>query len=102
MNNSVNSAVSTTGNLEFLRTDTLADFKAKHGISSITIANNEDKPNSGYCFLFAGKMGAVSKSYNPSVGFKNPVVSEVVSSAGEKFLLLHEQGGGNLKVIQTL
>jgi hypothetical protein len=78
------------GNLEFLRTESVEDFKKRQGISKINIEYN---PETGkHLFLFAGKIGAVTSKFNPEKGLKDAVVSEVIGRDGKPFHLLHENG----------
>jgi len=85
-------------NLEFLKTEPLADFAKRTGISSIDVKENSEKPEWGYCFFLAGVKYSITRKFDPTTGIGglvNPAVSIVrdkSDSTGKTFGLLHEQG----------
>ena len=75
-------------NLRFLRTESVEEFKAQHGINRLEILENK---NSGkHFFVWSGGKGAVAENFSLS---KEPLVSLVQGDDNEPFLLLHNRGG---------
>jgi len=85
--------------LKFLSTVTADEFKAQQGITKLDIFRNE---KTGKNFIAWGnERGAVYSDY-PVKPLKEPMVSEVQTSTGEKFFLLHDRGVSNATKMQTL
>ena len=85
--------------LKFLSTMTVGEFKALHGIDRLDIFRHE---KTGKNFFSCGnEKGAVYAEY-PVKPLKEPMVSEVETSAGEQFYLLHNRGESNATKMQTL
>ena len=85
--------------LKFLSTMSVEEFKAQQGITKIDIFRNE---NTGKSFMAWGnERGAVYAEY-PVKPLKEPMVSEVETSTGEQFFLLHNRGEGNATKLGTL
>ena len=86
--------------LKFLKTMSVADFKAKQGIERIEIKRNE---HTGKCFFVYGfETGACSKKVETGE-LTIPVISEVCSAeTGDIFLLLHQKGEGGATTLATL
>jgi len=85
--------------LKFLSTMTADEFKAQHGITKLDIFRNE---KTGKSFVAWGnEYGAVYSKY-PVEPLKEPMMSEVETSEGEKFFLLHNRGEHNATKLQTL
>lgn len=79
--------------LTFIKTVTVADFKAAHGNNSITIVKS---PKSNKLFFECGTVtGAVSDNYKEA-----PALSQVKGSDDTPFWLLHKKGTDN--VVDTL
>lgn len=78
--------------LKFLKTMSVADFKAKQGVERIEIKRNE---HTGKCFFVYGfETGACSRKVDTRE-LTQPVISEVCSAdTGDTFFLLHQQGEG--------
>lgn len=81
------------GKLDFIQSWSLAKFKENHGISKIETIRNDK----GRWFRFLGGSGAVATSFTSS---KEMMVSQVVGSDKEPFLLLHNPS--EVKVEETL
>lgn len=86
--------------LKFLRTMSVADFKAKQGVEKIEIKRNE---HTGKCFFVYGvETGACSKKVETGE-LTIPVISEVCSAeTGDRFFLLHQQGERGAITLVTL
>ena len=85
--------------LRFLRTMSAEEFKAQKGITKIDIFRNE---KTGKSFIGIGnEYGAVYAKY-PAVPLKEPMISEVETSEGEKFFLLHNKGEHAATKLETL
>ena len=85
--------------LKFLSTVTADEFKAQMGITKLDIFRNE---KTGKNFIAWGnERGAVYAQY-PIEPLKEPMVSEVQSSDGEKFFLLHNRGASNATKMASL
>lgn len=77
--------------LKFLETMTVEEFKAQKGITKLDIFRNE---KTGKAFFAIGnEYGAVYAKY-PKEPLIEPMVSEVATSTGEKFFLLHNKSEG--------
>ena len=77
--------------LKFISTVTAEEFKAQQGITELGIFRNE---KTGKSFIAWGnERGAVYSKY-PVEPLKEPMVSEVQTSEGERFFLLHNKGEG--------
>jgi hypothetical protein len=90
-----------TGDLTFMRTWTIPQFKQNFGIETIEVKRNE---KTGKLFFVYGiETGACSKQVEGG-GVTRPVISQVVSTTtGEQFYMLHQQGeGGGATTIFTL
>lgn len=87
-------------NLKFLKTMSVAEFKAKHQVEKIEVKKNE---HTGKCFFVYGfETGACSKKAE-SGELTTPVISEVCSAeTGYMFFLLHQQGEGGAITLATL
>jgi len=85
--------------LKFLSTVTAEEFKAQHGITKIDIFRNENTGKS--FFAYGNEKGAVYAKY-PIEPLKEPMVSEVETSTGEQFFLLHNRGESNATKLQSL
>ena len=88
-------------NLEFLKTVSVAEFKAATGASKIDILRNDA---TGKCFFSygSGKKGAVSGKY-PAKPLTEPMISQVKApDTGEVFLLLHNKHEGGAMVMASL
>ena len=81
--------------LRFLETMSVDEFKAQHGITKIDIFKHE-KSGKNF-FAYGNERGAVYSKY-PVEPLKEPMVSQVETSAGEKFFLLHNKGEGATKM----
>ena len=85
--------------LKFLSTVTAEEFKAQQGITKIDIFRNE---KTGKSFMAWGnERGAVYAKY-PVEPLTEPMVSEVETSEGENFFLLHNKGESSATKMQTL
>ena len=87
-------------NLKFLKTMSVAEFKAQHNVEKIEVKRNE---HTGKCFFVYGfETGACSKKVETGE-LTIPVISEVCSAeTGDIFLLLHQKGEGGelIKMLQ--
>lgn len=82
-------------NLNFLRTQTIEQFKAEKLVDEIKVREN---PHTGKLFFtFGAETGAVSLKGIP----EHPMISQVSNEDGETFYLLHEEGNGGAKVVAT-
>lgn len=82
-------------NLNFLRTQTIEQFKAEMLVDEIKVRVN---PHTGKLFFtFGAATGAVSLKGIP----EHPMISKVSNEEGETFYLLHEEGNGGAKVVAT-
>ena len=81
-----------TKDLAFLQTWSIPQFKANFGVQNIEVKKNE---STGKCFFVYGtETGACSKKVVTGE-VTAPVISQVcVSSTGDVFYLLHQQGEG--------
>ena len=85
--------------LKLLSTVTAEEFKAQKGITKLDIFRNE---KTGRSFIAWGnEFGAVYSKY-PAEPLTEPMVSEVETSTGEQFFLLHNRGESNATKMQTL
>jgi hypothetical protein len=85
--------------LKFLSTVTADEFKEQQGITKIDIFKNE---KTGKSFMaYGNERGAVYAKY-PIEPLKEPMVSEVQTSTGETFFLLHNKGEGGATKMATL
>jgi len=85
--------------LKFLSTVTAEEFKAQQGITKLDIFRNE---KTGKSFMAWGnERGAVYAEY-PVTPLKEPMVSEVQTSDGETFFLLHNRGTSNATKLASL
>lgn len=86
--------------LKFVKTMSVAEFKAHHNVEKIEVKRNE---HTGKCFFVYGfETGACSKKAE-SGKLTTPVISEVCSAeTGEMFFLLHQQGEGGATTLATL
>ena len=85
--------------LKFISTVTAEEFKAQQGITKIDIFRNE---KTGKSFMAWGnEKGAVYSEY-PVKPLKEPMVSEVQTSTGEQFYLLHNRGESNATKMGSL
>ena len=85
--------------LKFLNTMSAEEFKAQKGITKLDIFRNEK--NHKLFFSYGNKYGAVYAKY-PTEPLKEPMVSEVETSEGEKFFLLHNKGEHAATKLETL
>ena len=87
-------------NLKFLKTMSVAEFKAQHNVEKIEVKRNE---HTGKCFFVYGfETGACSRKVE-SGELTIPVISEVCSAeTGDIFLLLHQKGEGGATTLVTL
>lgn len=87
-------------NLTFLKTMSIADFKALQNVEKIEIKRNE---HSGKCFFVYGfETGACSHKVKTGE-VTIPVISEVCSAdTGDTFFLLHQKGEGGATTLATL
>lgn len=89
------------GNLEFVETFTIEEFKSLHDNHDIDIQLNA---NTGLLSFAYGRKnsdrGAVSKAFDIE-NVRNPVISQVVGDDGIPFFLLHEQGEGAMETVLT-
>ncbi len=78
--------------LKFVKTMSVADFKAQHQVEKIEVKRNE---HTGKCFFVYGfETGACSKKVETGE-LTLPVISEVCSTeTGDVFFLLHQKGEG--------
>ncbi|WP_279130872.1 hypothetical protein [Butyricimonas virosa] len=78
--------------LKFLKTMSVAEFKALHNVEKIEVKRNE---HTGKCFFVYGfETGACSRKVDTRE-LTQPVISEVCSAdTGDTFFLLHQQGEG--------
>ena len=85
-------------NLKFLKTMSVAEFKALQQVEEIK--RNE---HTGKCFFVYGfETGACSKKVETG-DLTMPVISEVCSAeTGDMFFLLHQQGEGGATTLATL
>ena len=84
--------------LKFLNTMSAEEFKAQHGITKLDIFRNEKTRR--HFFAYGNDYGAVYAKY-PLEPLKEPMVSEVLTSTGEQFFLLHNKSEGAVK-LETL
>jgi hypothetical protein len=85
--------------LRFLSTVTVDEFKAEQGIDRIDIFRHE-KSGKNF-FAYGNERGAVYSKY-PSEPLKEPMISHVETSEGEKFFMLHNKGDGGATKMATL
>jgi len=85
--------------LKFLRTMSAAEFKEQKGITKLDIFRNEKTQRN--FFAIGNEYGAVYAKY-PAVPLKEPMISEVETSDGEKFFLLHNKGEHAATKLETL
>ena len=85
--------------LKFLKTMSVEDFKAQHGLTKIDIFRNEKTEK--HFFAWGNDYGAVYAKY-PVEPLKEPMVSEVETSTGEQFFLLHNKGEHSATKMETL
>lgn len=88
------------GNLEFLDTFTIEQFKAKMNVSTIAVKRQEG--SNRIFFTYGAKTGAVATKGIPT----HPMISEVKGDPTERnpsgiFYLLHEEGVGNAETLAT-
>ena len=83
------------GNLNFIETFTVEQFKAAQHVDKIQVKQNP-KTNRLF-FTFGGKVGAVAVKGIPA----HPMVSLVSDDGGSQFYLLHEEGQGGAPVLAT-
>ena len=76
--------------LTFLKTESLVEFKQRHGADTLEVHQNPQTEKS--YFVCGDVRGAVSSKYSRTKG-KLPVVSLVKPEEGEPFYLLHIQEG---------
>lgn len=82
--------------LDFLRTQTIAEFKADHLNQPIEV---KESMNQHLLFFTCGTtQGWVSKKGIPS----NPRISECKDPQGKTFFLLHEANDNNTPTVATL
>ena len=85
--------------LKFLSTVTAEEFKAQQGITKLDIFRNE---KTGKSFIAWGnERGAVYSQY-PVEPLTEPMVSEVETTTGEKFFMLHNRGTSNATKLGSL
>lgn len=83
------------GNLNFIETFTVEQFKAAQHVDKIQVKQN---PRTNRLFFtFGAKVGAVAVKGIPS----HPMVSLVSGNDGSQFYLLHEEGQGGAPVLAT-
>lgn len=87
-------------NLKFLKTWSVAQFKAEQQVDKIEILRNEA---TGKCFMVFGfEKGAVSEKFERKE-LTNPVISQVCSAeTGDMFYLLHQKGEGGAETLAVL
>ncbi|MEA4981537.1 MAG: hypothetical protein VB066_02360 [Paludibacter sp.] len=87
-------------NLKFLKTWSVAQFKAEQQVEKIEVLRNE---STGKCFMaFGFEKGAVSDRFQRGE-LTNPVVSQVCNAeTGEMFYLLHQQSEGGAEKLAVL
>lgn len=87
-------------NLKFLKTMSVADFKAQHNVEQIEVKRNE---HTGKCFFVYGfETGACSKKVKTGE-LTVPVISEVyLANTEDIFFLLHQKGEGGASTLATL
>lgn len=88
------------GNLEFLDTFTIEQFKAKMQVSTIAVKRQQD--SNKLFFAYGAKTGAVATKGIPT----HPMISMVKGDPTERnptgvFYLLHEEGVGNAETLAT-
>ena len=83
------------GNLNFIETFTVEQFKAAQHVDKIQVKQNPK--NNKLFFTFGAKVGAVAVKGIPA----HPMVSLVSGDDGEQFYLLHEEGQGGAPVLAT-
>lgn len=86
--------------LKFVKTMSVADFKAQHQVEKIEVKRNE---NTGKCFFVYGfETGACSRKVQTKE-LTDPVISEVCSATtGDTFFLLHQRGEGGATTLAIL
>lgn len=86
--------------LKFVKTMSVAEFKAHHNVEKIEVKRNE---HTGKCFFVYGfETGACSRKVETGE-LTVPVISEVCSATtGEMFFLLHQKGEGGATTLATL
>lgn len=83
------------GNLKFIETLTVEQFKKTMNVSHIAVKQN---PKTGKNFFsFGTQTGAVAVKGIP----QHPMFSKVTTPDGESFWLLHEEGNGGAPVVAT-
>ena len=82
-------------NLVFNDTLTVEQFKAQMNVSRIDVKKN--LKTGKLFFAYGAKTGAVAVKGIPS----HPMLSNVTSSEGATFWLLHEEGQGNAPVLAS-
>jgi len=86
--------------LKFLKSWSVAQFKAEQEIDKIEVLKNEA---TGKCFMaFGFEKGAVSEKFQRGE-LTNPIISQVCSAeTGEMFYLLHQKGEGGAETLAVL
>lgn len=84
----------TQGNLTFVETFTVEQFKAAQHVDKIQVKQNPK--NNKLFFTFGAKVGAVAVKGIPA----HPMISLVEGDEGA-FYLLHEEGQGGAPVLAT-
>jgi len=86
--------------LKFLKSWSVAQFKAEQDVDKIEVLKNEA---TGKCFMaFGFEKGAVSEKFQRGE-LTNPIISQVCSAeTGEMFYLLHQKGEGGAETLAVL
>jgi len=86
--------------LKFLKSWSVAQFKAEQEIDKIEVLKNEA---TGKCFMaFGFEKGAVSEKFQRGE-LTNPIISQVCSAeTGEMFYLLHQKGENTAQTLAVL
>jgi len=86
--------------LKFLKSWSVAQFKAEQEVDKIEVLKNEA---TGKCFMaFGFEKGAVSEKFERGE-LTNPIISQVCNAeTGDMFYLLHQKGEGGAETLAVL
>ena len=87
-------------NLKFLKTMSVAEFKAQHNVEKIEVKRNE---HTGKCFFVYGfETGACSRKVETEKLTIPVIPQECSDETGDKFPLLQQKGVGGATTLATL
>ena len=86
--------------LKFLKSWSVAQFKAEQEVDKIEVLKNEA---TGKCFMaFGFEKGAVSEKFERGE-LTNPIISQVCNAeTGDMFYLLHQKGESSAQTLAVL